>query len=169
MSKQYKTKSEKIRELLRKGGISQADIARNLGASRQLVYMINRKLKKKGEVTPVQKGKRGRPKKQKWVEVSIPVEAEVAPNKRVEVAIPAEALIPNLVALPPSLFNQPPHQEVDNMKTLDFIESKDLNYRLGTAIESIVRAGRKVNSDPIQDLERAVYFLNREIIIRKGA
>lgn len=155
MSKQYKTKSEKIRELLRKGGMSQGDIARNLGASRQLVYMINRKLKKKGEVTPVPKGKRGRPKKQKWVEVSIPVEAEVAPNKWVEASIPAEALIPN--------------REVDNTKTLDFIESKDLNYRLGTAIESIVRAGRKVNSDPIQDLERAVYFLNREIIIRKGA
>lgn len=155
MSKQYKTKSEKIRELLRKGGMSQGDIARNLGASRQLVYMINRKLKKKGEVTPVPKGRGGRPKKQKWVEVSIPVEAEVAPNKWVEASIPAEALIPN--------------REVDNTKTLDFIESKDLNYRLGTAIESIVRAGRKVNSDPIQDLERAVYFLNREIIIRKGA
>jgi DNA-binding XRE family transcriptional regulator len=169
MSKQYKTKSEKIRELLRKGGMSQGDIARNLGVSRQLVYMINRKLKKKGEVTPVPKGKRGRPKKQKWVEVSIPVEAEVAPNKWVEVSYPAEALIPNSVTLPHSLANQSPHQEVDNMKTLDFIESKDLNYRLGTAIESIVRAGRKVNSDPIQDLERAVYFLNREIIIRKGA
>lgn len=169
MSKQYKTKSEKIRELLRKGGMSQADIARNLGASRQLVYMINRKLKKKGEVTPAPKGKRGRPKKQKWVEVSIPVEAEVDPNNRVEVTIPAETLIPNLVALPPSLFNQPPRQEVDNMKTLDFIEAKDLNFRLGNAIKYISRAGKKEGVDPIQDLEKAAFYLNREIIIRKGA
>ena len=163
------TMSAKIRRYLAKGK-SVAEIATRLGVSKNNVWTVIWKEKQKAKAAkPEAKRKPGRPKKQKWVEVSIPVEAEVDPNKRVEVTIPAEALIPNLVALPPSLFNQPPHQEVDNMKTLDFIESKDLNYRLGTAIESIVRAGRKVNSDPIQDLERAVYFLNREIIIRKGA
>lgn len=169
MSKQYKTKSEKIRELLRKGGMSQGDIARNLGASRQLVYMINRKLKKKGEVTPVPKGKRGQPKKQKWVKTEVKAEAEIAPNKWVEVTYPGEALIPNPLLLPDDPVNHPPHYTAGGIETLDFIEAKDLNFRLGNVIKYLARAGKKVGGDPIQDLEKAKFYLDREIIIRKGA
>lgn len=151
MKNHPKTKSEKIRELLRSGSLSQGQIAKKLGVSRQLVYMINRKLKKTGEVTPVPKGKRGRPKKGKWVDV----------------VVPAEAFLPD--PIPADLVSHPPHYTAGGIETLDFIEAKDLNYRLGNAIKYISRAGKKADGDPIQDLEKAAFYLNREIIIRKGA
>lgn len=88
-------------------------------------------------------------------------------QKWVEVTIPAEALIPN--PLPADPVNHPPHYTAGGIETLDFIEAKDLNYRLGNVIKYISRAGKKVDGDPIQDLEKAAFYLNREIIIRKGA
>ncbi|NBS69348.1 DUF3310 domain-containing protein [bacterium] len=54
------------------------------------------------------------------------------------------------------------------METIDFIEAKDLNYRLGNVVKYVSRAGRKVDSDPVQDLEKALFYLKREISVRKG-
>jgi hypothetical protein len=43
-----------------------------------------------------------------------------------------------------------------------------LNYRLGNVVKYISRAGKK-DSDPVQDLEKAAWYLKREIEARKGA
>jgi hypothetical protein len=66
------------------------------------------------------------------------------------------------------LVNHPPHYKTGGVETIDFIEAKDLNYRLGNVVKYVSRAGKK-NSDPVQDLEKAAWYLNREIIARKGA
>jgi len=68
----------------------------------------------------------------------------------------------------PDLVNHPPHYRDGGIEVIDFIEAKDLNFRLGNAIKYISRAGKK-NSDPVQDLEKAVWYLQREIDARKGA
>jgi len=64
--------------------------------------------------------------------------------------------------------NHPPHYKTGGIETIDFIEAKDLNYRLGNVVKYVSRAGRK-DSDPVQDLEKAAWYLTREIEARKRA
>ena len=64
--------------------------------------------------------------------------------------------------------NSPPHYKSGGIETIDFIEAKDLNYRLGNVVKYVSRAGKK-NSDPIEDLEKAAWYLQREITARKRA
>jgi hypothetical protein len=67
------------------------------------------------------------------------------------------------------LVNRPPHYTDGGIDTLKFIEAKDLNYRLGNVVKYISRTGKKVDSDPIQDLEKARFYLEREIEARRDA
>ena len=69
----------------------------------------------------------------------------------------------------PDLVNHPPHYKAGGIEVIAFIEAKDLNFRLGNAVKYISRAGKKKDSDPVQDLEKAVWYLKREIDARKGA
>lgn len=64
--------------------------------------------------------------------------------------------------------NHPPHYKAGGIETIDFIEAKDLNYRLGNVIKYVARAGKK-HTDPVQDLEKALWYLQREINVRKEA
>jgi hypothetical protein len=70
---------------------------------------------------------------------------------------------------PVDMVNKPPHYTGGGIETIDFIEAKDLNYRLGNVVKYVSRAGKKVGSNPVQDLEKALFYLNREIAARKGA
>lgn len=67
------------------------------------------------------------------------------------------------------LVNNPPHYTDGGVDTLKFIEAKDLNYRLGNVVKYVSRAGKKVGSDPVQDLEKARFYLEREIEARRDA
>lgn len=67
------------------------------------------------------------------------------------------------------LVNKPPHYKTGGVETLDFIEAKDLNYRLGNVVKYVVRCGKKAGSDPVQDLEKARFYLEREIEARRNA
>lgn len=67
----------------------------------------------------------------------------------------------------PDLVNNPPHYKVGGIDTLDFIEAKDLNFRLANVIKYVVRAEKKGN--PLEDLKKAQFYLNREIAIRERA
>lgn len=64
--------------------------------------------------------------------------------------------------------NHPPHYKSGGIETIDFIEAKDLNYRLGNVIKYVSRAGKK-SSDPIEDLKKAEFYLKREIAVRERA
>jgi len=57
--------------------------------------------------------------------------------------------------------NHPSHYKVGGIETIDFIEAKKLNYNMGNAVKYITRAEHKGNKK--QDLEKAVWYLNREI------
>lgn len=65
--------------------------------------------------------------------------------------------------------NNPPHYTDGGIDTLSFIEAKDLNFRLGNVVKYVSRAGKKLDSDPIQDLEKARFYLEREIEARRDA
>ena len=155
------TKADKIRRYLAKG-TSVSEIAKRLGVSKNYVHVQRWKAHKKAQedaaVKPEAKRKPGRPKKEKVVE-----------QRWVDITYPGEALIPGSVPLPADLVNHPPHYTAGGIETIDFIEAKDLNFRLGNAVKYIARAGKKVGGDPVQDLEKAAFYLKREIDARKGA
>jgi hypothetical protein len=60
--------------------------------------------------------------------------------------------------------NHPSHYLKDSgHEVIDVIESWDLNFSLGNAIKYIARAGRKDEKLNIQDLNKASWYINREI------
>ena len=62
--------------------------------------------------------------------------------------------------------NRPAHYCKDRkIQPINVIEDWKLGFNLGSALKYISRAGRK--DDRIQDLEKAVFYLNREIEIYK--
>lgn len=55
------------------------------------------------------------------------------------------------------------------IECIDVIESLDLGYHLGNAMKYVWRAGRKDATKKIEDLEKAVAFINRKIgLLRNG-
>jgi hypothetical protein len=67
------------------------------------------------------------------------------------------------------IVKSPPHYRTGGIETIDFIEAKDLNYRLGNVVKYVARAGKKLDSDPLVDLKKARWYLDREIFAREGA
>ena len=59
--------------------------------------------------------------------------------------------------------NHPSHYTDGSIEVLDFIEDKKLNYHRGNAVKYICRAGKKSKETEIEDLQKAVFYLNREI------
>ena len=57
--------------------------------------------------------------------------------------------------------NHPPHYKTGGIETIDFIEAKSLNYRLGNVIKYITRSDHKGNRK--EDLQKALWYLQREI------
>jgi len=62
--------------------------------------------------------------------------------------------------------NHPPHYKTGGIETIDFIEAKNLNFHLGNAAKYISRAGYKLGADPVEDLRKAIWYIEREIARR---
>lgn len=60
--------------------------------------------------------------------------------------------------------NHPAHYTSGKIEVIDFIMDKKLNFCRGNAIKYIVRAGRKDPSKEIEDLEKAAWYIRREIV-----
>ena len=74
-----------------------------------------------------------------------------------------DALASQLITVEPASYpvNHPAHYKTGGIETIDFIEAKELNYNMGNAVKYISRAEHKGNKQ--QDLEKAVWYLNREL------
>lgn len=59
--------------------------------------------------------------------------------------------------------NHPPHYTDGKIEVIDFIEDKNLNFHRGNAVKYIARAGKKNPEKEVEDLEKAVWYTNREI------
>lgn len=64
--------------------------------------------------------------------------------------------------------NHPAHYTTGKIECIDFIEDKQLGFHLGNTVKYIVRAGKKDPAKTIEDLEKAAWYLNREIERLKG-
>lgn len=64
-----------------------------------------------------------------------------------------------------SKVNHPNHYggEDNIYEAIKVIEAWDLNFKLGNTLKYISRAGKKNNSELLQDLEKSLWYLNREI------
>lgn len=64
--------------------------------------------------------------------------------------------------------NHPSHYTSGKIEVIDFIEDQKFNYHKGNAIKYISRAGKKDKTKEIEDLEKAIWYLEREIKRLKG-
>lgn len=60
-----------------------------------------------------------------------------------------------------SAVNSPSHYTDGKIEVIDFIEDKKLGFHLGNAIKYISRAGKKDPTKTKQDLNKAIWYINR--------
>lgn len=59
--------------------------------------------------------------------------------------------------------NHPSHYTDGKIEVIDFIEDKKLGFHLGNAIKYIARAGKKNPAKTVEDLQKAVWYIERYI------
>ncbi|MDR1220436.1 MAG: DUF3310 domain-containing protein [Treponema sp.] len=59
------------------------------------------------------------------------------------------------------MVNNPSHYTFGKFEVIDVIEDWKLNYNMGNAVKYVARAEHKGNK--IEDLQKAVWYLQREI------
>ena len=64
--------------------------------------------------------------------------------------------------------NHPSHYTDGGIETIDFIEAKKLPYHLGNAVKYISRAGKKDQNKTIEDLQKAIWYIERYIKVLEG-
>ena len=57
----------------------------------------------------------------------------------------------------------PSHYNSGKIEVIDFIEDQKLGFCLGNVIKYVSRAGKKDSSKTLEDLEKAKWYLEREI------
>ena len=65
--------------------------------------------------------------------------------------------------------NHPAHYTSGKIECIDYITDKQLDFCLGNAVKYITRAGKKDPAKTIEDLEKAVFYVNYEIKMLKEA
>lgn len=64
--------------------------------------------------------------------------------------------------------NHPAHYNQGKIEVIEFIEDKKLGFHLGNAVKYISRAGKKDPAKEIEDLKKAVWYLERHIELISG-
>ena len=80
----------------------------------------------------------------------------------------AYEIIKDLIDVPNDPVNHPSHYNKGKIEVADFIADQKLNFDRGNAVKYICRAGSKDPEKEIQDLEKAIWYINHEIKMLKG-
>lgn len=59
--------------------------------------------------------------------------------------------------------NHPSHYTSGKIEVIDFIDDQQLSYEKGNAIKYVCRAGKKDPAKEIEDLNKAAWYIQREI------
>lgn len=59
--------------------------------------------------------------------------------------------------------NHPAHYNDGKIEVIDYIEDKKLGFCLGNAVKYISRAGKKDKSKEVEDLKKAIWYIERRI------
>ena len=137
MGRKKMSDAARIRAFYEKNpGAKPMDVAKALNVKAANVYPARSKMKQADE---------------KWKVVTMHIVDQAA-------KVAQEALA---VEIPADPVNHPPHYKVGGVDTIDFIEAKELNYRLGNVVKYITRSDHKGNRK--EDLQKALWYLQREI------
>jgi hypothetical protein len=110
-----------------------------------------------------------------WTQVTEEVkEVEATPAERLEASEKpnVETMVKPKKSKPKAdMVNAPPHYTVGGIETIDYIKAKltpeeFIGYLKGNVIKYTSRAGKK--DDIVQDLEKAQWYMNRQIKALKG-
>ena len=146
------TKTEKIRRaLLKYPKLKAKDLAKKIGVSVQDVYSARYLAKKENKANGYH---------DRFLDAV--AGAAVAGMEQVKDGDEELKAINLLFPKVKEEVNHPPHYTVGGIEVIDFIEAKQLNFNLGNVVKYLSRAGEK-DSDPLQDLQKARWYLNREI------
>ena len=63
--------------------------------------------------------------------------------------------------------NHPKHYNHGNIEAIDVIEDWNLDFHLGNAVKYICRAGKKNLSTDVEDLEKALWYIERKVKLLK--
>lgn len=137
------TAAEKVRAYLSKNPTARAsEIAQKCGTKMGYVNFIRHKLRKEAQ----------------------------APMRKTRVLTTQPAVMTMELVKPitvsTDMVNHPPHYKVGGIETIDFIEAKGLNYRLGNVVKYITRADHK--GERLENLKKAQWYLEREISHAQG-
>ena len=61
------------------------------------------------------------------------------------------------------MVDHPDHYNKGGIEVIEFIEAWELNFSRGSAVKYICRAGIKDPENEIEDLKKAVWYIEREI------
>ena len=187
------SRAEKIRRYITAHpNVSVKEVAEKFGTTYQIVYMIKTKmskniallaakvevanrlgvnakeyakqkailLKQKKTPPPLTTPENGEGYVYKWINTNaLSEDAKDALASQLLDTVNPESITMEEPALDP--VNHPWHYKTGGIETIDFIEAKELNYNMGNAVKYISRAEHK--GDKKQDLEKAIWYLNREI------
>ena len=147
-------KAAKVRMLLRRNPNTKAGaVVETIDCTMQQAHvMLNTQRKQMGIIR--QKDGTYKPKERMQSSVEIPATDGTLNIVETHFPITMEELQPDPV-------NHPWHYKVGGIETIDFIEAKNLSYNLGNVVKYITRADHKGNK--LQDLQKAQWYLNREI------
>lgn len=59
--------------------------------------------------------------------------------------------------------NHPAHYKSGGLESIDVIEAFKLGFHTGNAVKYILRAGKKDPTKEVEDLEKARWYITREI------
>jgi transposase-like protein len=172
MANKKRTKTQRINALLASNPeLTVKEVAKRLGVTANLVHQVKWQTKKNSEFVSKVFAKAKKPSR--IVEEVTEMKKVLDELDKIKEVEKTNSLVndwfdrayENYQA---DLVNHPAHYKAGGIETIDFIEAKDLNYRLGNVVKYVSRAGKK-DSDPIQDLEKAAWYLQREIAARKQA
>ena len=62
-----------------------------------------------------------------------------------------------------SSINHPDYYNTGKIEVIDFVEDQKLGFHLGNAVKYICRAGKKDPHKTVEDLKKAVWYINRYI------
>lgn len=153
MSKKPIPKAAYVRSLLRQDPNTTADVVVEAvgGTKQQAHVMLNTQRKKMG-LLKRRDGTFGRKMRMQGSEPPPSGTLNKAPSI-VEEHFP--------ITMEADPVNHPEHYKVGGIETIDFIEAKSLGYNLGNVVKYVTRSDHKGNK--LQDLQKAAWYLNREI------
>lgn len=68
-----------------------------------------------------------------------------------------------------SAVNHPAHYNAGKIEVIEAVEDWGLSFHRGNAVKYIARAGKKDPLKEVEDLEKAIWYLQRDVELRNAA